>query len=354
MSEFSDLIPKAGLPVLNEDLSSATVETMVASLGSPAPGLGQNDGGAKLASATVQALVQTRSFEHVSVTGIAPAIDSLFAVFADAKAANPALFRSIGSAGMLVVRLRHPTSGAKSTLPSNHSWGTAIDISIDNNTDIKPDGMVQKGIAALIPFFNARGWFSGVGFSSEDDTHFEVADETINAWRAAGRFDIAAPADPVPPVMAATALPANAGTDDLAKRAFDFFLQTGWSEAQSAGFLGNIEAESSFKAHGPAGDGGVAMGLCQWHSDRRAKFPIAFPGRSFSDSTFDEQLQFINFELLDPSGGEGNAAKHVKAAQTAQDAGGAVSQFYERPGDVQGNIGLRGQLANKWFSKFHT
>jgi hypothetical protein len=28
-----------------------------------------------------------------------------------------------------------------------------------------------------------------------------------------------------------------------------------------------------------------------------------------------------------------------------------VSQFYERPGDVQGNIALRGRLAVKWFNK---
>jgi len=50
--------------------------------------------------------------------------------------------------------------------------------------------MVQRGIAALIPFFNDEGWFSGVGFSSsEDDTHFEVAEETIRKWAQDGDLD---------------------------------------------------------------------------------------------------------------------------------------------------------------------
>src|SRR5206468_3359872 len=33
-----------------------------------------------------------------------------------------------------------------------------------------------------------EGWFSGVGFHSEDDAHFEVGDDRINAWADRGLF----------------------------------------------------------------------------------------------------------------------------------------------------------------------
>ena len=150
---------------------------------------------------------------------------------------------------------------------------------------------------------------------------------------------------------------ADDGLGGLARQAFDFFVQSGWTPSQAAGLIANIEAESSFRVDA-LGDGGHAHGICQWHHDRFDKFPICFPGRLIDGSTFDEQLQFVNFELLDPRSGDGNrsaehvAADHLRAAADARMAGGVVSQFYERPADVQGNITLRGRLAVKWFAKF--
>jgi uncharacterized protein (TIGR02594 family) len=172
---------------------------------------------------------------------------------------------------------------------------------------------------------------------------------------------VPAPAGPGAPTVVAEE---DAGADDgfggLARRAFNFFVQSGWEPAQAAGLVANIETESSFRTDA-LGDGGQAHGICQWHSDRFDKFPICFPGRTIDGSTFDEQLQFVNFELLDPrSGNDGNlptehrAAERLRAAQDARTAGGVVSQFYERPGDVQGNIALRGRRAEKWFAKFAT
>jgi uncharacterized protein (TIGR02594 family) len=168
---------------------------------------------------------------------------------------------------------------------------------------------------------------------------------------------------PVPAGLGApTVVAENSGsTDDgvggLARRAFDFFVRSGWTPAQAAGLTANIEAESSFRRNA-LGDGGHAQGICQWHRDRFDKFPTCIPGRTIDASTFDEQLQFVNFELLDPRSGDGSrpaehrAAERLGAALDARTAGGVVSQFYERPGDVQGNIALRGRLAEKWFAKF--
>jgi hypothetical protein len=44
--------------------------------------------------------------------------------------------------------------------------------------------LVQRGIALALRYFNAAGWYSGIGF--KDETHFEVADETMHRLAAQG------------------------------------------------------------------------------------------------------------------------------------------------------------------------
>jgi hypothetical protein len=339
MSEFGTLIPRSSLDPINAGLHTVSEATMLSLLGAPKGQLTKacQDG---LASDTVQRLLETRKFGSFTVTGIAPAIDSLQTIFDAVQTKNPALFAAVGTVGMLCVRLKNPTSGAASTEASNHAWGTAIDITIDGVTDLQPDGMVQRGIAELIPFFNDEGWFSGVGFqSSEDDSHFEVADETIQAWAAEGLFD---------PPTAQPPAPAPIGTGSPARAAFDFFVASGWSKAQAAGLIGNIDLESGFdpKATNPSSG---AFGLCQWLGDRKTAFVARF-GHSIEQSTFDEQLQFVNFELR--QGNETKAGEALAGAQTAHDAGVIVCAKYERPGDAAAIAAIapgRGDRADDFF-----
>ena len=44
----------------------------------------------------------------------------------------------------------------------------------------------------------------------------------------------------------------------------------GFSREQASGILGHLMQESSVRANGPSGDGGLANGLAQWHPDRYA------------------------------------------------------------------------------------
>jgi len=124
------------------------------------------------------------------VTGIRPAVESLKAVLAEVKDAHPEAHRVLSTAGMFCARLIHGSQKI-----SNHSWGTAIDISVGGILDgvqtksAKSDGRTLAGLAAMAPFFNRAGWFWGVGFSTfEDGMHFEVADETIRKWHAEGKL----------------------------------------------------------------------------------------------------------------------------------------------------------------------
>jgi Phage tail lysozyme len=144
-------------------------------------------------------------------------------------------------------------------------------------------------------------------------------------------------------------LGAAGGDQSAARRAFDFFLSAQWSEAQAAGLIANIEAESSFRIDVP-GDGGAAYGLCQWHPDRQAHFSTEF-GKNIKGSTFDEQLQFVNFELR--QGREQAAGVLLKGATTAQEAGEIVSAHYLRPDDPDSSKKTgRGARAAEWFNLF--
>ena len=188
MSKFSDLVPLSSITPFNVGLSSATEETMISLLGRPKLPLTIQDQ-PDHASDTVKRLETTAKVSsNIRVNGIKPAVKSLRDVLAKVGDANPQLLAALSSAGMLVVRLRKPTSGQPSNKISNHAWGTAIDFSIDKKGPVGDTGQkVPRGIALLVPFFNAAGWFSGIAF--HDDMHFEVADETIRKWAADGSLN---------------------------------------------------------------------------------------------------------------------------------------------------------------------
>jgi hypothetical protein len=69
-------------------------------------------------------------------------------------------------AGALNFRLRKPTSGALSKLPSNHAFGIAIDLNAD-------DGSLGASVAPVAPVFEAFKFKWGKSFN--DPMHFEVA-----------------------------------------------------------------------------------------------------------------------------------------------------------------------------------
>jgi hypothetical protein len=135
------------------------------------------------------------------------------------------------------------------------------------------------------------------------------------------------------------------------QHAYDFLAHNcngHWTEAQAIGIVANIIAESGCNPHGPAGDKGQAMGLCQWHADRRANFESHYYERfhvhkNFEDSTFDEQLEFIDYELT--QGKEQAAGRMLKTATDPREAAAIVTTYYERPADKAGDSAKRAQIA---------
>lgn len=196
MPNFAQKIPTPSPGSINVGRHAARVSTMIEMLGSPQMPLTQQCQNS-LASAKVRALRTTRNVGPFSVTGIKPFVDLLARVFARVQAGNSELFSALGTAGALCVR----NVRGSTTLPSNHGWGTAIDISIKNSLtgqlelDLPlSNGVVQLGCLELSKFFDQDGaatgelCFWGAGFSREDGMHFEASDELIRLWKQQGKI----------------------------------------------------------------------------------------------------------------------------------------------------------------------
>jgi Putative peptidoglycan binding domain/D-alanyl-D-alanine carboxypeptidase len=181
---------------INVGVRNAKQQTMLALLGSPRSSFGVDC--QEVTNPTLKKLIVLKNVGPFRVRGLKPAVDDLSEIFADVKANNPKLFEALSTAGMLCCRL---VRGTKTGAISNHSWGTAIDMKINDELDRRGDGKVFQGLIDLAPFFNKQGWFWGAGFSTEDGMHFEVGDERIREFHKAGFFTGRTVVAPEPALM---------------------------------------------------------------------------------------------------------------------------------------------------------
>ena len=109
--------------------------------------------------------------------------------------------------------------------------------------------------------------------------------------------------------------------------AFNAFALRGFSAAQSAWLVANIQAESGFK-EAASGDSGLGYGLGLWHPYRQQDF-MDWAGHDIRKSDFKEQINFYAYELL--KGKQRDAGKRLLATTSPYAAGEAVSLYDERP-----------------------
>ena len=136
-----------------------------------------------ITNATILAMIQTRDVGPFRATGLSPALDDLVAIFASVKANKPDLYAILGTEGMLCCRaVRGSTTNF-----SNHSWGTAIDMTIGGILTNMNSPTVPQGLVDLYDYFHAQGWFWGAGYQGRTDPmHFEVSNQRILAWKSSG------------------------------------------------------------------------------------------------------------------------------------------------------------------------
>lgn len=177
---ITDLIP---VPAnINTGLNAARQLTMKTLLGNPRGSYSQEC--QPVSNPNLRNLVRTANVGPFRVTGLAPAVESLREVLADIEQQEAEVFEALGTAGMLCARFVRKSR----TSISNHSWGTAIDLTLNGILDNPGNGRTQRGLAAIAPIFNRHGWYWGAGFPREDAMHFELSDQKIRQLHAAGVF----------------------------------------------------------------------------------------------------------------------------------------------------------------------
>lgn len=168
---------------LNQGLTVPTSRFLIETLGNPRDSY--NDDCQPMTNPRLRDLVETRQVGPITVTMLSPALDALERIFAIIEAADPDLYARINTAGALCVRY---IRGSRSSV-STHSFGLAVDLNIDGHLDVLGDGQTQLGLTILADFFNAEGWVWGAAYGREDSMHFEVSQEKVLEWVAAGLFD---------------------------------------------------------------------------------------------------------------------------------------------------------------------
>lgn len=167
---------------INTGYRSCRAETLIEAFGHPREDY--NSDCQPVTNPRLKRWIVTRDVGPFRVTGMALAVESLRQIFERMLAQDPTLYRSVGSAGMLCARL---VRGSTRT-PSNHSWGTAIDLTIDRKLDLRGDGMVFEGLLRAYPFFHRAGWYWGAEFNTEDAMHFEVSEQLMRRWMRENNF----------------------------------------------------------------------------------------------------------------------------------------------------------------------
>jgi hypothetical protein len=120
----------------------------------------------------------TRSVGPFRVTGHRLFLDVLHRLHREIEREQPALYRALGTAGVLCCR---HVRGAPGIL-SNHGLGLAIDYTIDNRLDVRGDGKVQRGLLEIYKIAKRYRLFWGAEFRVEDAMHFEASRELVREW----------------------------------------------------------------------------------------------------------------------------------------------------------------------------
>ncbi|WP_433684443.1 phage tail tip lysozyme [Nocardia sp. CA-119907] len=133
----------------------------------------------------------------------------------------------------------------------------------------------------------------------------------------------------------ASAEPISGGQKVQASKIYQYLLEKGFTPAQAAGILGNMQVESGFDT-GAYNPGEGAIGLCQWEGGRRTALENFAANDPKHRSVTDYTLQ-VDFMVSELKGSESSAYSHLMSAGSAGAAAAAFDQYYERSsGEARG------------------
>lgn len=166
--KLTDLLPAPSDASINSNRSPLAQSAMMKHFGAPAKEKTSNCG--DVTNPKVKAQIVTADVGPFKVTGNKAAVNDLARIFVSVQKADPELYAALGTAGMLCCRTVRGGSNW-----SNHSWGFAIDITLNGRLDARGDDRTQIGLLNLYKYFHQAGWFWGAEFGTEDSMHFEMS-----------------------------------------------------------------------------------------------------------------------------------------------------------------------------------
>lgn len=171
-------VPRPAAGTINAGLAAVSNAYMLQTFGQPLVAGGYTSLCQQPTNDRLRRNIVTDSVGPFRVTGLWPAVLSLRDVMTAIAQEQPAVYAELGSAGMLCCRL---VRGSTTSI-SNHSWGTAVDLTISGVLDTYGNDKVQFGLTLIAPIFNRMGWYWGAAFRTEDGMHFEGSRALVDQW----------------------------------------------------------------------------------------------------------------------------------------------------------------------------
>ena len=173
---LTTLVPRPARESINQGLQAVSPRFMVEQLGAPRESYSSDC--QPMTNALLRGHVVTQHLGRFNVTGLRPAVESLCAALTDVQREQTGVYNILGTAGMLCCRYVRGST----TAISNHSWGTAIDFTLNGILDRRGDDRVQLGLTLIASILNRHGWYWGAAFRTEDAMHFEASRTLVTQW----------------------------------------------------------------------------------------------------------------------------------------------------------------------------
>lgn len=184
MSKYTDALPSPERASINTGIAPCPTAYLEREFGLPRPRSSIKPTCQPPTVAKWKRVMETKDVGPFSATGHYKFLEVLERAFRVLKRDNPDLYDRLGSAGCLCIRW---VRGSKSVV-SNHSFGLAIDLTIDGLLDTRGDNATQRGLFEVYKVFKGHGLFWGAEFKTEDSMHFEASAALVQSWIKNGTF----------------------------------------------------------------------------------------------------------------------------------------------------------------------
>ena len=133
------------------------------------------------------------------------------------------------------------------------------------------------------------------------------------------------------------------------KRVLDLFMQAKYPQVSAVSAAADVWRESNMNpgAVGDRGSPGGALGIAQWHLDRRRAIEAHFK-KPMEQMSLDEQTQAMIWEIqTNPNNVCGGTQSGLMKAKTIEEAIAVLVDNFERPADRAGEKQKRAQMAHE-------